>query len=98
MADLDPEAKKRAERFGRILAVVMIVVVIGIVVWAVTKRSATPISEQSCSELSKTERQITRDLEPGQSFDTQSQAGKDASDLNDRVDALGGCSGFPNLQ
>lgn len=59
---------------------------------------STPISEQNCHQLAATLADIQDRLAPDQDFDTQSQATKEAGDLNDRVDALGGCPSEPSLQ
>lgn len=59
---------------------------------------STPISEQDCRQLANTLADIQERLAPDQDFDTQAQAGKDAGELNDRVDALGGCPDEPDLQ
>lgn len=59
---------------------------------------STPISEQSCRELVGTLHQIQADEAPDASFDTQAAAAKQADELNNRVDALGGCPNEPALQ
>lgn len=57
-----------------------------------------PISDQSCHELAATLKDIQKRLAPDKDFNTQSQATKDAGQLNDPVDALGGCPDEPSLQ
>jgi len=60
--------------------------------------TAKPISKQNCHQLAKTLRRIMRDLAPDKPFKVQSKATKDASTLNRRVDALGGCPDEASLQ
>lgn len=77
---------------------VLVVLAVGIGLYAGLRSDDTPISGLSCSELAATERRIQDDLAPDADFDTSSQAAKDAQELNDRVDALGGCPDEPDLQ
>jgi hypothetical protein len=83
-----------------IVAVVTVLMVAGAITAAVIVASNRdrPISEQSCAELADTLADIQDRLAPGEDFDTQREATKDASELNDRVDELGGCASEPSLQ
>ena len=81
-------------RVGAVVAVVVLTV--GVLVYDAMKEP--PIREQNCSELADTFQDIRKKIAPSSSFEDQQEGARDADDLNDRVDALGGCPGEPSLQ
>lgn len=75
----------------------LVLAIVGIVV-AGCSDSSTPISQQTCRELVDTFADIKDRLSPEESFDTWTQASKDAGQIRARVAALGGCPNRPSLR
>lgn len=99
--DTSTETPTGGFSWKRVGVVLVVLAVIGLAIGgviALTGGGDKPISEQSCSELVATLHRIQDDEAPGADVDTQSQAAKDAVELNTRVDNLGGCPDEPGLQ
>jgi outer membrane murein-binding lipoprotein Lpp len=75
----------------------LVVIAAAVVSVSVLAGCDKPISQQSCGELASTLEDI-QDRLNSDDFDTTSEATKDADELNERVDELGGCPDEPSLQ